>query len=107
MRIFASIMLAGFVLAPLIAEAQEQTPHAETLRGVVEHVDYANGTIDVVDSHGHAATVATSPGTTITGSKQAGYEELSDIRSGAHVTIEASKVDSRLDAVLIKIHDSR
>ena len=109
MRYIKLLLPCVLTLSPLLVQAQEHGDHAaraETLRGVVEHVNYANGTIDLQDASGHTHIIVTSPSTTITGSR-AGYEEFSDIRRGAHLTVEASNVDSQLDAALIKIHDAR
>lgn len=107
MKHTAKILAGLLALIPLVARAQESVIHAVTVHGVVRHVDYANGTVELQAKNGHTFKILTSPSTTITGAKESGYEELSDVRPGAHVTVEASRSNAQLDASLIEIHDAR
>jgi hypothetical protein len=109
-QIILCLSVCAIVAFPLFASADdqgEQVAHAKTIRGVVQRIDYPSGTLDLLSASGRLYRVTTSPSTSIVGSSHATYEELSDIRPGAHLVIEASKVNTQLDAELITIRDVR
>jgi len=101
--IFASI----FACTPLAAYADEQAAHAETISGVVQQIDYTSGTINLLAANGRSYVITASPSTSIVVRSKSTYEDLSDIRPGAHLLVEASRVNRKLDAELITIGDAR
>ena len=105
---FGLWLAASFLFLQTTAvQAQESYARPETVRGVVQAIDYASGVILIHDGHGRDRTIITSPSTTITESGESGYEELSDIRRGNRLIIEGSRVDSRIHAAIIKIRHAR
>ena len=115
-KISLAIILGSLSLLPLRAAAypQESPPNnlyrslesgtpsrpAARVRGVIESIDYASGTL-VVRSGEKSTVVAVVPSTSIYGGPN--YAGLSDLRRGQTVDISVYEVDGRLVAQSIRL----
>ncbi len=73
---------------------------AGVLRGSIESVDYASGSIELRSSRGEQ-TIAVVPSTTIYNGNE--YAALSDLRKGQTVEVSVVEIDGRLVAQSIRL----
>jgi hypothetical protein len=107
MKMPVCALLLGLSIAlPSAVRADDQTVSAETISGIVTRIDYASGKIHVQARNGRTYVVTASPSTTIAEHDKSSYEDLSDVRPGEHVHIEASRANGHLDAEVITLGSS-
>ena len=94
-----AIFVSALVCAPALAGTPKEAPSAVV--GVVDSVDYGQGTIVVRRGH-ERISVAVVPSTQIYVRNDAGT--FADVHPGMHVQIFVSQVGSGLVAQIVRLH---